>query len=53
MLHACLLLLDFGLSEEVEADGMLTFQCGNPAYAAPELYIPFLRYGPEVDTWSL
>lgn len=45
-------LADFGLSVVVGADGKATGFTGSKYYTAPEM-IKGVRYGPEVDVWSL
>ena len=44
--------LDFGLSNVLGSDGLLSTQCGSPAYAAPEIFCNS-SYGPAVDVWSM
>ncbi|XP_022201073.1 SNF1-related protein kinase catalytic subunit alpha KIN12 [Nilaparvata lugens] len=46
-------IVDFGLGNVWFGGRHLITQCGSPEYAAPELYTPGKRYGPEVDLWSL
>jgi serine/threonine protein kinase len=45
-------LIDFGLSDILHGDEILTEACGTPAYAAPEL-IQGLGYGYQIDVWGL
>ncbi|XP_072036004.1 uncharacterized protein [Amphiura filiformis] len=44
--------IDFGLSNILGPDGLLSTQCGSPAYAAPEIFCNS-SYGPAVDVWSI
>ncbi|KAL1505611.1 hypothetical protein ABEB36_005136 [Hypothenemus hampei] len=46
-------IVDFGLGNFYEANEPLKTHCGSPEYAAPELFITGMKYGPEVDLWSL
>ena len=45
--------IDFGLSREWDADGLLKTKCGSPRYAAPEMYGDGCAYTKAVDLWSL
>lgn len=47
------MILDFGLSNIYNSAQQLETQCGSPEYAAPELFVPGKKYGPEIDIWSL
>ena len=51
--HLLFFFIDFGLSNAQKAGALLQTHCGSPEYAAPELFIPGRKYGPEVDVWSL
>lgn len=44
---------DFGLSNTFSKDNLMKTHCGSPEYAAPELFNPSEKYGPEIDIWSL
>jgi len=46
-------LIDFGLSNFVEAGRFRSTFCGTPAYAPPEILLGTQYKGPEVDVWSL
>ncbi|XP_066259117.1 hormonally up-regulated neu tumor-associated kinase-like [Euwallacea similis] len=46
-------IIDFGLSNIYSPNEPLKTHCGSPEYAAPELFITGMKYGPEVDLWSL
>jgi serine/threonine protein kinase len=51
-IHTNLRLIDFGLSDILHGDQILTEACGTPACAAPEL-IQGLGYGYQIDVWGL
>lgn len=45
-------IIDFGFA--IKAKGrILTTQCGTPGYIAPEIVTEHLKYGQEVDMWSI
>jgi len=46
-------LIDFGVSNFVEAGVYRNTFCGTPAYAAPEILLGKQYTGPEVDIWSI
>ncbi|XP_029653610.2 NUAK family SNF1-like kinase 1 [Octopus sinensis] len=46
-------IVDFGLSNTFSKDNLMKTHCGSPEYAAPELFNPSEKYGPEIDIWSL
>lgn len=46
-------IVDFGLSNWYSPNELLKTHCGSPEYAAPELFVTGMLYGPEVDLWSL
>ncbi|XP_050308531.1 serine/threonine-protein kinase MARK2-like [Anthonomus grandis grandis] len=46
-------IVDFGLSNIYNHSDPLKTHCGSPEYAAPELFVTGMTYGPEVDVWSL
>ncbi|KAH1027821.1 serine/threonine-protein kinase MARK2 [Dendroctonus ponderosae] len=46
-------IVDFGLSNFYSPEELLKTHCGSPEYAAPELFITGMKYGSEVDLWSL
>lgn len=46
-------IVDFGLSNFYSPEEPLKTHCGSPEYAAPELFITGMKYGSEVDLWSL
>lgn len=45
--------IDFGLSNTYNKDELMKTRCGSLEYAAPELFDPTEKYGPEVDVWSM
>eukprot|EP00730_Choanoeca_flexa_P008910 TRINITY_DN12556_c0_g4_i1.p1 TRINITY_DN12556_c0_g4~~TRINITY_DN12556_c0_g4_i1.p1 ORF type:complete len:725 (+),score=93.73 TRINITY_DN12556_c0_g4_i1:133-2307(+) len=45
-------IVDFGLANRLNDDGVLDTQCGSPAYSAPEL-LGGKRYDNKVDVWSV
>ncbi|XP_048760565.2 hormonally up-regulated neu tumor-associated kinase homolog isoform X1 [Ostrea edulis] len=46
-------IVDFGLSNTYNKDELMKTRCGSLEYAAPELFHPSDKYGPEVDVWAL
>ncbi|KAL0231935.1 hypothetical protein PCE1_002932 [Barthelona sp. PCE] len=51
--HKNIKMIDFGLSNTLKGDSLLTTCCGSPAYAAPEMIAGKPYTGPGVDIWSL
>jgi calcium-dependent protein kinase len=47
---ADLVLVDFGMSREFEAEKWMDLQCGSPSYVAPEVLAR--RYNEQCDIWS-
>uniref|UniRef100_K1QGS6 Protein kinase kin1 n=1 Tax=Magallana gigas TaxID=29159 RepID=K1QGS6_MAGGI len=45
--------LNFGLSNTYNKDELMRTRCGSLEYAAPELFNPSEKYGPEVDVWAV
>ncbi|XP_061168064.1 uncharacterized protein LOC133177003 isoform X3 [Saccostrea echinata] len=46
-------IVDFGLSNTFNKDELMKTRCGSLEYAAPELFHPSDKYGPEVDVWAI
>ena len=46
-------LIDFGLSNYIKQDGMLSTSCGSPCYAAPEMLRNIPYKGEPCDIWSV
>ncbi|XP_021356238.1 uncharacterized protein LOC110452193 [Mizuhopecten yessoensis] len=46
-------IVDFGLSNTFNPNELMKTHCGSLEYAAPELFSPAGKYGPEIDIWSI
>lgn len=45
--------IDFGLSNILQADYKFKTQCGSPSYASPEMLLGKKYDGPAIDVWAL
>ena len=46
-------IIDFGLSNILQADYKFKTQCGSPSYASPEMLLGTKYDGPAIDVWAL
>ncbi len=46
-------IIDFGLANNFEPNGVSDTFCGSPFYASPEMVKGLKYVGPEVDIWSM